>query len=502
MLTYNMWREGTHFGWDRLAPYYERTPYLGYYDDGNRTAMDVQIKWLKEHAVDTLVFPFVRDDSNVGQPIKRYLRDYALNEGYLNCDLQNEIKFAIMLSGMDVKNISGSDDFRNNVVPYLAEHYFKSPNYSRIDNKAVIYMYTLSSFVSIFGSEEDAKTEIEYLNDYVKSLGYSGVYIIASCDSTDDSAVKSAKNIGVDATFLYSAPNFAGYKTTQNAYNDISVSRARNNGLEFVPNIFMGYNDIPWRSPKICNDNTVTPREFESLLLSVKSKIDSSDCKIVSLGVWNEFGEGHYIMPSNKYGYMYLDAIEKVFGGNRNTVSDTVPEMQLRNECGWLYIKNENVRPLYKKIEYNPEDLTVIKKWDFSGGDIQGWMSNSSVNLSVENDILKIKPLQKNQSPRISVSLINEEISVSALKFLRIRMKGNPGQNNSVYGVIYLKTGDSSGEYLRIPLYKEGMGTYIVPIDVQNSDNISEIVFWPTYFKGEVLCELTDIFIDSVELLG
>lgn len=501
MLSYNMWREGTHFGWDRLVPYYERTPYLGYYDDGNRAAMDVQIKWLREHSVNTLVFPFVRDSSNAGNPIKRYLRDYALNDGYLNCDLSNEIKFAIMLSGMDTSNILGSDDFRNNVVPYLAEHYFRNPNYARIDNKAVIYMYTLSSFITVFGSEDNARAEIEYLNDYAKQLGYSGVYIISSCDANDDTAVKSAKNIGADATFLYSAPNIAGYRNTQSTYNAVALSAAQNNGLDFVPNVFMGYNDIAWRKSLTYGDGALTPRSFEALLSSVKNKIDNGECRLVALGVWNEFGEGHYFMPSNKYGYLYLDATEKVFGGKQYSSSDEMPGLELRNECGWLYMKNRDVEPLFDEIEYNPEQLSVIRQWDFSSSDTQGWAADSSASLVCKNGNLVIKS-PKNTTPRIRIDLSGAEMNASRLKFLRIRMDAGSGQNGSVYGIMYLSTGASSGIYVRVPLYKDGIGTYVVPVDSGNGGSISEIVFWPIYFRGEARGELADVLIDSIEFLG
>ena len=48
----SIWREGTHMGWDCLNGYKDRTPYLGYYDEGSPEVADWEIKWLAEPGID------------------------------------------------------------------------------------------------------------------------------------------------------------------------------------------------------------------------------------------------------------------------------------------------------------------------------------------------------------------------------------------------------------------------------------------------------------------
>ena len=48
----SLWREGSHYGWDCIAPYEDLTPVLGYYDEGIPEALDWEIKFLVEHGYD------------------------------------------------------------------------------------------------------------------------------------------------------------------------------------------------------------------------------------------------------------------------------------------------------------------------------------------------------------------------------------------------------------------------------------------------------------------
>jgi hypothetical protein len=54
---------------------------------------------------------------------------------------------------------------------------------------------------------------------------------------------------------------------------------------------------------------------------------------------WNEFGEGHFMMPSNRAGFGYLDALREVFtqGGSHQ---DVVPTEGQKRRFTVLFPKN------------------------------------------------------------------------------------------------------------------------------------------------------------------
>ena len=41
---------------------------------------------------------------------------------------------------------------------------------------------------------------------------------------------------------------------------------------------------------------------------------------------WNEWGEGHYLLPCTECGFGYLDAIRKVFTNASENYVDIIPE--------------------------------------------------------------------------------------------------------------------------------------------------------------------------------
>ena len=55
------------------------------------------------------------------------------------------------------------------------------------------------------------------------------------------------------------------------------------------------------------------------------SDLNSTTYKIIMLDDWNEFGEGHYIAPTQQFGFSYLDVIREVFTINPFHI-DLAPE--------------------------------------------------------------------------------------------------------------------------------------------------------------------------------
>lgn len=66
---------------------------------------------------------------------------------------------------------------------------------------------------------------------------------------------------------------------------------------------------------------------------------DSLGRRIVMLANWNEFGEGHFLMPSSLAGFGYLDALRKVFT-NGGPHQDARPTDQQKRRFTALYPKD------------------------------------------------------------------------------------------------------------------------------------------------------------------
>ena len=101
---YAAWKKGAaglHEGFDDLHDFPERTPLMGYYDEGIPEVADWEIKFLVEHGYDFQHFCWYL--GNGASVIKEpRLADAALHDGYFNA------KYSDML-----------DYIHNNVLPYV-----------------------------------------------------------------------------------------------------------------------------------------------------------------------------------------------------------------------------------------------------------------------------------------------------------------------------------------------------------------------------------------------
>ena len=96
-------------------------------------------------------------------------------------------------------------------------------------------------------------------------------------------------------------------------------------GLPYYPNVTVGWDSSPRtvQSDKftekwypfmgILVNNT--PELFEKALREIKKQLDNSDLKtkMFTINAWNEWTEGSYLEPDDRYGDSKLKAIKKVF---------------------------------------------------------------------------------------------------------------------------------------------------------------------------------------------
>lgn len=155
MQAFSTWRDGNHNGYDWILPYEaSHQSYLGWYTDGNTEAQDWQIKWMVEHGIDFVMQSWVRYER--GNPIKDVWQQYT-HDQFFNAEYSDLMQYAIMNNA----HYSDMTDFRDNVVPYFIETFFRDPRYLKIDNKPVLFVLS--------ASEEE--TRLKYaLNDNFNNL--------------------------------------------------------------------------------------------------------------------------------------------------------------------------------------------------------------------------------------------------------------------------------------------------------------------------------------------
>ena len=375
----NLWRNGSHYGWEYIAPHAEIEPITGYYDEGNSEAMDWEIKFLAEHGVSTYAMCWYAPTSPAVAPIKKPRMIDAHHEGYFNAKYTDYLDFSIMWENASYGDPGTSEKFKENIFPMWMDWYFSDPRYFRIeeDGKQYLFLtiYQWAKFrnmclpakagVNSYNTDEsysalefnqaeiDAAKLVSWMEQQVIDAGYAdGIILCFTNNGSANSANTSMLNIaGSDtAIFPYAWGSMAYdldnqkqtiencYATSQKATNSLVTEqtgsyKGSEQGLDLLAMAAVGFNDVGWaqrRYPLMSDEN------FESLLYWLrddymtryKDSEDSWKQRFIQFDTWNEYGEGHYIyptvgldpIPGTDYegygGYGYLEAMAKVFGKN------------------------------------------------------------------------------------------------------------------------------------------------------------------------------------------
>lgn len=60
MQSCSLWQNGKQFGWDCIAAFPDRKPYMGYYDEPKSEVADWEIKWMSEHGINFQTYCWFR----------------------------------------------------------------------------------------------------------------------------------------------------------------------------------------------------------------------------------------------------------------------------------------------------------------------------------------------------------------------------------------------------------------------------------------------------------
>ena len=486
----NMWREGHHFGWDRITYFTDNTPLIGPYDEGLPEVADWEIKFMTEHGITFQHFCWYCPDPLINFPIKRSRMDAALRDGYMNARYSDKMKFIIMWENNTYKN-TNPEDFKNYVWKYWCEYFFTDPRYLKIDNKPLLSLWSFA-FVEHWGGAEKAKEIISFMNEDIKNYGCDGILLMATASSGNPERYRQMSEY-CDLTYAYHFGTEGCYAEHQTQSID-ALNALTDSGLaHFVQTVSVGFNAAPWHGAD-ARCPLITPDDYESVLGYVKERVDNMSektafDKLFMMSTWNEYGEGTYIMPSGIHGFEYLDRIRKVFVPESGKCDNLLPEGEALSRLSYLRIPSRAVirRLGFEKNEEAKAPNKVVSTFDFSqASENQRWRGyNAAVKADFTSEGVRITPVASHEHYSLISNFSGRICSADDVKYIRISLRSP--QKTARFRLAFLTDTDKRWANDKCE------GTFVV----QASDKFSELVFRPSKFptwKGEI----TDIRLDSM----
>lgn len=314
-----LWSEGKHLGyvWVKDSP--ARKSYLGWYDQELPETSDWQIKWMLENGINLNYFCWYPGIAGQrGNAIKETPYFGGISS-WRNAEYSDMIDYAVTITNHAPFEIKDMDDWKENVVPYLIEQFFKDERYLKVDNKPFVGIHEVANMPG--STPAETKEAIEYLREACIAEGFDGV-IVALQDN-------DSLEYGADYTYTYYGRG-RDYDETK---------------LDMITAPTCIWDPSTWYQLGTTTCNMGSAEQLKGSMIDYKNhtmKTYSSDSlasRMLLIDNWNEFGEGHFIIPSGFNGFDYLEAVRDVFGKGEFPVN-IAPTPEQRARWDALYPKD------------------------------------------------------------------------------------------------------------------------------------------------------------------
>ena len=318
----------------RFAGHHQpRVPLLGEYDDRDPREVGRRVELAAAHGVDALVYGLFWCRG------KRVFED-ALDRGFLGAEVGRSLPFAVMWANRMPRRVlpvrradlpvideerrvpSDVEDFVR-LVSTVAERYIVRPNYLRVGGRPYFSIFDSTFFLRELGLDA-AREAIARARACVREHGFGELHLAAVEPSP--AAIGDVGAVGFDSVTHYVfLPDWKGpfeqdYATLAEARAHEWASFAGRAGLPYFPAVAPGWDAsprgadfgdtrpdrYPW-SPVVTGEH---PERFgEALGRALRFATASLEDPLVLVASLNEWSEGHYLEPDERFGTGWLEAV-------------------------------------------------------------------------------------------------------------------------------------------------------------------------------------------------
>jgi len=320
-------------------------PSWGGFDESDPIWSEREINLAANHGIDVFLFDWYWYSG-----VKNM--EEALEKGFLHAPNRHRTKFALMWANHDRKDqfcpefgkprnvwlpSRHSPRDLERVIDYCIGHYFHQPDYWRVDGRLFFSVFQPVRFVDELGGPQATRGLLERMDRRLSGAGLAPVHWNAMLRIAEP--VAALAEAGFRSTSSYNIIGKAGPNSIER-YEDVMDdhrqiwAKMSVAPLPYLPVVTMGWDstprcakDVPWPfptspvsgkpeypySPVVVGN---TPELYEQLLRDAAQHIADGLRKpfAVILNAWNEWTEGSYLLPEERTGTAYLEAIRRTFG--------------------------------------------------------------------------------------------------------------------------------------------------------------------------------------------
>lgn len=304
-------------------------PLNNYYNLLNKKTVEWQTELAKKYGVYGFCYYHYYFEGKLllEKPAENLLKWKDINQKFCFCWANHSWKKTWNgLNEILIEQTYGNENEWNKHFNYLLQ-FFKDERYIKIDNKPIFMIY----------SPEDVKKLDERIKFFSKKCienGFSGIYLIESKNtiknlkliSPESSAqVLREPNCCLTKRFFWEKvfqklkskfqKNYLYFVQKYNYLRFVNYSieiSAKYVNKKTLPGIFTSWDNTSRHGRRGYVIEGSTPKLFKEYLLEQKNIMKERNVEYIFLNAWNEWAEGMYLEPDEKYKYGYLEAIKEV----------------------------------------------------------------------------------------------------------------------------------------------------------------------------------------------
>lgn len=317
-----------------------RVPLWGFEDDSEPHVMERKIETAVKHGVNCFAFDWYWYD---GRPFL----ERPLNEGFLKARNNDQISFYIMWANHDATTLWDLDRSHlrdviwpgavdrptfDTVADRIIRQYLCHPSYLKIDGRPVFSIYDLGTLIQGLGGVTQTRAALDSFRAKVRKAGFPDLHLQAILwrkvpeslsmvpGDRNPTQGNTIKQLGLDSLTNY---QWCHYVQPQGEYRDWAEKAvghweewAKEFPVPYYPHAAVGWDTNP--RLKAFHDQIIvnqSPKLFEDALHQAKAYLDrrAYQTRMVTINSWNEWSEGSYLEPDEKFRYGFLEAVRAVF---------------------------------------------------------------------------------------------------------------------------------------------------------------------------------------------
>ena len=301
--------------------YQPRVPHkdIGYYTLDSKETIKKQVELAKKHGIYGFCFYYYWFSGKrlMEKPIDIFLNNKEINFPFCLC-WANE-NWTRTWDGLEKDVLIGQEYSKSDYKKFINDikKYIDDDRYIKIDNKPVIMIYNPKQI-------PDFEELTSKWREYAKEMGIGEIYIMSKCDLANDSHLYTKY---VDAEFDF-PPHGLGHKETKiyglssskifnytKIVDDIEHLYRNHMPLKpFYYTCMMGWDNSSRRKEGYTvyyNYSLESYYKWLSYIIKETRRRNPIDRRFIFINAWNEWAEGTYLEPDEKYGYANINTLSK-----------------------------------------------------------------------------------------------------------------------------------------------------------------------------------------------